>query len=416
MADDDDDATRKAYEAGGYRPSLKVVGGKQSDTRPPFELHPARLPDPTSIPPRRWLYGTYLVRGYVSVLVAPGGTGKSAFAMGVGLALVTGRPLLGEHIFEPVNVAIINLDDNLEELERRVAALMIKHNVPRSALDGRLFLDDGEGRGLTIAEMGPDGFNVAYPDVEALIEQIQKYNIGAIICDPFAESHSLEENSNPMMIKASAAWRRVARATGCAVFLVHHVRKGDLSGIDAARGAKALTDSARVGMLMSTMSPEDATAFDIADDDRWQYVRIDDAKRNMAPSRSACWMKLESVALGNTALNRLYPSGDSVQAIVSWQPQTIWQRTSSADLNTALDRIAAGVRPGVPYGPDRRGGSTRWVGQALMDVLSIDDKQAAQMVAAWLKSGLLIKDDYDDKKEGRRSPCVKVNDTKRPTI
>jgi hypothetical protein len=425
MADDPDDTLRWAYDHNGYRPvsaapALKLVAGgpqaeQKAQPKTAFELHVAKLPDPTLIPPRRWLYGTHLVRGFVSVLVAPGGTGKSAYAMAVGLALVSGRALLGEHVFEPVNVAIINLDDNMEELDRRVAALMIRHRVNRNELDGRLFLDDGVERSLTIAEIGPDGFSIAYPDVDALIEQIRKYNIGVVICDPFAESHSLEENSNPMMIKACAAWRRVARETGCAVFLVHHVRKGDLNGIDAARGAKALTDSARVGMLMSTMTPEDATSFDIGEDERWQYVRIDDAKRNMAPARSAHWLKLESVSLGNTEIDRLYPAGDSVQAIVPWQPQTIWQRTSSADLNLALDRIAAGVRPGVPYGPDRRGSSGRWAGQALMDELDIDDKQAAQMLAQWFKNGLLVKGIFIDKKQGRESSCVQVVDAKRPT-
>jgi hypothetical protein len=383
--------------------------------RPEFALHPAELPDPAAIPPRRWLYGTQLVRGFVSVLVAPGGVGKSAYAMGMGMALVLGRALLGEHVFEAVKVAIVNLDDDMQELNRRTAALMLRHKVRREDLLDRLYLDDGGERGLTIAEMGPDGFNIAYPDEDAIIKEITKHGISVIIVDPFAESHTLEENSNSLINKAAAAWRRVARKGNCAVLLVHHVRKGDVAGIDAARGAKALTDSARIGLLMTTMSEADAVSFGVSEKERWQYVRIDDAKRNMAPAGQAKWLKLESVSLGNTG-DHLYPSGDSVQAIAPWQPQTIWQRTSPADLNAALDRIAAGISPGVPYGPTRAGGSTRWVGQALMEVLGINEKAAAQMVDEWFESGLLFKDKYDDKKEGRRSPCVKVNDTQRPTL
>src|SRR4029077_13110678 len=118
---------------------------------------------------------------------------------------------------------------------------------------------------------------VAYPDEQALIEQITQNHIGVVVCDPFAESHSLEENSNPHMVKAAAAWRRVARATGCAVLLVHHVRKGDATSIDAARGAKALTDSARVGLLLTTMPTKEGEAFGVGPDDCWQYVRLDDA-------------------------------------------------------------------------------------------------------------------------------------------
>ncbi|HXI56678.1 MAG TPA: AAA family ATPase, partial [Polyangia bacterium] len=246
-----------AYAAGASKPELRVVGGAEAKERPPLVLHPARLPDPCKINPRRWLYGTQLVRGFVTVLVAPGGTGKSSYAMGVGVACASGQDILGEKIFERVNAAIINLEDPMDELERRLAALMIQHHIARPDLDGHLFLDDSEGRGLTMAAVGDDGYTIIHPDEAAMIEQVKANNIGLIICDPFAESHSLEENNNPQMVKAAAAWRRVARATDAAILLVHHVRKGEASGIDAARGAKALTDSSRVGLLLSPMTKED---------------------------------------------------------------------------------------------------------------------------------------------------------------
>src|SRR4029079_10737486 len=119
--------------------------------------------------------------------------------------------------------------------------------------------------------------------------------------------------------QAAAVWRRIARATNCAVLLVHHVRKGTADGIDAARGAKAVTDRARVGLLMTTMSPEEAQEFGISDDDRLSYVRLDDAKRNMAPASKGRRFHLRSVSLGNTH-DPLYPNGDSVGAIVPWHP------------------------------------------------------------------------------------------------
>jgi hypothetical protein len=74
--------------------------------------------------------------------LAPGGTGKSAYAMAVAISLATHKEFLGDHIFAPVNVAVINLDDPMDELERRVAAIMIAHKIGRDELDGRLFLED----------------------------------------------------------------------------------------------------------------------------------------------------------------------------------------------------------------------------------------------------------------------------------
>ena len=44
---------------------------------PALAAVPAPLPDPASIPPREWLYGTRLIRRFVSVLAAPGGAGMA---------------------------------------------------------------------------------------------------------------------------------------------------------------------------------------------------------------------------------------------------------------------------------------------------------------------------------------------------
>jgi hypothetical protein len=381
-------------------------------------LRPARLPDPETLQPRQWLYGTELVRGFVTVLVAPGGTGKSAYAMAVGISLASRRAFLGSHIFAPVNVAVINLDDPMDELERRVAAVMLAHRIRREDLDGRLFIEDCDGHGLTLAAPARDdnGFYVANPDELALTELIRENDIGLIICDPFAESHTLEENSNPQMIQAAAVWRRIARATNCAVLLVHHVRKGDTSGIDAARGAKALTDSARVGLLMTTMSEAEAEGFGISDEDRLSYVRLDDAKRNMATAAKARWFRLSSVKLGNT-FNPTYPNGDSVGAIVAWKPpDDELEKAPNSELNAALDAIRDGPEPGVLYTATKRGQSSdRWCGHVLCQMFDTSEKAAAKMIGAWLKSGTLQTTEYRHPKFRKVVPGVVVNDTLRPS-
>jgi hypothetical protein len=381
-------------------------------------LRPARLPNPETLLPRQWLYGTQLIRGFVTVLVAPGGTGKSAYAMAVGIALAAHRSFLGDYIFAPVNVAVINLDDPMDELERRVAAVMLAHKIRREDLDGKLFLEDCDGHGLTLAAPARDdnGFYVANPDEQALVALIRENSIGVIVCDPFAESHTLEENSNPQMIQAAAVWRRIARATNCAVLLVHHVRKGDATGIDAARGAKALSDSARVGLLMTTMSAFEAEEFGIHDDDRLTYVRLDDAKRNMAPAAKARWFQLRSIKLGNT-FDPMYPNGDSVGAIVPWQPPDNELATAPTnELNTALDAIKAGPEPGVLYTPSKRGQSSdRWCGNVLCEMFSVTEKQAAKMINDWIKSGLLYVTQYRHPKFRKNIPGITVNDAHRPT-
>lgn len=391
--------------------TFKVVGGNSG-----LKFRPARMPEPETIPPRRWLYGTQLLRGYVSVLVAPGGVGKTGYAMGVGVSLAAERSLFGEHIHERCNVALLNLEDELDELERRLAALMIRHSVDRAALAGRLFLYSADDGPVTIAKMGEtdEGFGVVYPDVEAIIAQIQENDIGLLIVDPFAESHDLEENSNPQMIRAMAAWRRIARGTRCAIFLIHHVRKGAGSDIEAARGAKAQTDSARVGLLMSVMSEKEAEEFEIEPKERTAFVRLDDAKANMARrSGVAHWFKLESVPLGNMTAD--YPSGDRVAALVSWVPPSAFGDLTVLQCNEALDRIELGPRTGVRYAPTRRGrDASRWGGEVLIELFGLTDERAAAILAVWLKNHVLTEGEYQDAEQRKPRHGLFVNETNRP--
>jgi hypothetical protein len=379
----------------------------------PLILKPARLPDPTKIAPRQWLLGTMLLRGFVTVLVAPGGTGKSIFAMTAALSLASGTKLLGQYVFERVNVAVIN-EDPIEELERRLAAIMIKHNVENDDVTGRYFLNSMDDRGILMAARSPDGFEVVHPDETALIKQIEQNKIGLLVVDPYAESHTLEENSNPDMIKAAAAWRRVARKTGCAIMLVHHVRKGaGDAGIDSARGAKGLTDSARVGLLMSPMSEDEAKALGVSSEHRFQHVRLDDGKLNLSPRvDKAKWFKLEQVQLNNGT--SVHPNGDNVAAMVPWEPPSVFGQVTDEQVNLILDRIAAGYMPGILYTHSKRHPAIRWAGRAVLEIVDVSEEQAALMVSAWFKSGLLYETKFDHPETRKEVSGVLVLNSKRP--
>lgn len=388
--------------------------GSASVVNLPLRLQPARLPDPSLIPPREWLYGTRLIRRFVSILVAPGGTGKSAYALAVAMALTSGRAFLGETVHHRVNSWVMNLEDPLDEMDRRVAALMIRHGIKRTDLDGRLFLHSGRDRRVMMAKLSDDGYDILYPDKDAIIEAAQSAEIGHIVVDPFVKSHGLEENSNPHMDAAVTAWAEVAQATGAAIDLVHHTRKGAPADIEAARGGKALTDGARVGQVMSAMSIEEAHELGIKEGERWHYVRLDDAKVNMAPrADKARWFRLEMVDLGNRTT--LYPSGDKVAALAPWEPPSVFKDLTPADCNAVLDRIAAGFAPGILYRPDQRGGaSPRWVGNVLLEY-DLTEAQVKQIIKLWLKSGLLMETEYRDTAEGKMRPGVLVDDSKRPS-
>jgi DnaB helicase-like protein len=62
---------------------------------------------PAKIPPRRWAYGHFLLFGCASVIGAVDGGGKGAIAVVIALAMITGKPLLGEHVWRAGPVVII---------------------------------------------------------------------------------------------------------------------------------------------------------------------------------------------------------------------------------------------------------------------------------------------------------------------
>ncbi len=393
---------------------IHPVSSHDDETSTPLVFTPARLPDPATILPRQWLLGTQLLKGFVTVLVAPGGTGKSIYAMTAGLSLATKKKLLDLHVWQRVNVAIIN-EDPMEELERRLAAIMIRHKIDSQDVVGRYFLNSMDDRLVRMAERGPDGYSVVYPDEAALIDQITEHEIGLLVIDPFAESHSLEENSNPDMIAAARAWRRVARTTGCSILLVHHVRKGAIEGsIEAARGAKGLTDSARVGLLMQTMTADEAAALNIPVEERFTYIRVDDGKVNLSPRIDrATWFRLEQVMLGNT--DPIYQNGDTVAAIVPWSPPKLFSHQTPEQISLVLDHLADGPEPGVLYGATARGRSGRWAGDVIRRHCDVSESQAQAMIDAWLHTGLLFESDFRHPATRKNLTGVRVDDSKRPT-
>lgn len=383
----------------------------------PLAAISARLPDPATIPPREWLYGSRLVRRFVSVLAAPGGAGKSALALGQAVALATGRPILGETVHHSVPVWVMDLEDPAEELNRRLAACLRLHALDEGAVRGRLYLHSGRERRVTIAALG-EGSAIAYPDRDAVAEAALRRGIGLIVVDPFVKSHGLDENSNPHMDAAATAWAEVAERTGAAVLLVHHVRKlgGGPLDVEAARGAKALTDAARSAAVLSRMTEEEGERLGISPPDRWRFVRLDDAKANLAPlPEQARWFRLTGVPLGNAT--PLYPAGDAVVAVAPWTPPSPFAGLSAADANRALDVIAAGPAPGLLYTAHRRGAenSDRWAGRVL-EGFGLAEGVAGRVIAQWLKSGLLRETAYRDPAQRRERRGLIVVDAKRPTM
>ncbi len=79
--------------------------------------------DPKTIPRRRFLYGTHLIRKFCSATFATTGAGKSSQILVELIALAAGRPLLGTQPKQRCRVWYWNGEEPREEIERRIAAI-----------------------------------------------------------------------------------------------------------------------------------------------------------------------------------------------------------------------------------------------------------------------------------------------------
>lgn len=302
---------------------------------PPIEIEWEDGASAAMIPRRRWLVGSFAIRGHLTVLVAPPGAGKSTLGIALAVAGVTGRgEIVGETVHETIKAWVWNNEDDKVELRRRLAAIMQQWNVAPADLRGRLGLNSGSERPLVVAKATKDGAVVRLPDIEAIIERVKAEGIGLLIVDPFVETHEVDENNNAQIKAVAAMWREVARRGDCAVVVVHHTGKPPSASPDAwtgslsaSRGASSLGGVARIMRTLFAMSQSDADKFGLDPEERRLWVRLDDAKANLSlASGSARWFKRVSIIIAN---------GEEVGALVPGDPSA---HKAERDFDRALDR------------------------------------------------------------------------------
>jgi hypothetical protein len=293
------------------------------------------------IPRRRWLVGSFAIRGHLTVLVAPPGAGKSTLGIALAVASATGRgEIVGETVHETIKAWVWNNEDDRNELRRRLAAIMQQWDVAPVDLRGKLGLNSGSERPLVIAKATKDGAVLRLPDIEAIIERVQAEGIGLLIVDPFVETHEVDENNNAQIKAVAALWREVARRGDCAVVIVHHTGKPPAASPDAwtgslsaSRGASSLGGVARIMRTLFAMSQSDADKFGLDAEERRLWVRLDDAKANLSlASGTARWFKRVSITIAN---------GEEVGALVPGDPKA---SAEERDVDPVLDaRVEAAI-------------------------------------------------------------------------
>ena len=325
----------------------------------------------SNIPHRRWLYGTYLIRGEITVLAAPGGAGKTALATGLAVEIATGMELLGEKIRKAheLKVLFINGEDGRSEIERRVMAFFLAHaHKIRLQSPDRLFVAGAnDARVQRLSFLRTTDRNSSMLDrtgFDALEAALEALRPDVLILDPLvAFCGGGNMNDNAVMSLVIRELKRLATKFDCAVLIVHHTRKGpDDGNAEAISGASATVNLARRAIMPVPMTDKEATQFGVLPSERFRYFKLVDAKSNLAPrSANSPWYRLHSVELPN-AEPPVYPYGDNVQAVERINLSLLQTAAVTTDDQKIRDAILDLIRRGkmidgqsYPYSPSLAG-------------------------------------------------------------
>jgi hypothetical protein len=343
---------------------------------PPAGVDPyaCEVLNPKDPPPRhrQWKLGTKAIAGECTIIAGKGGWGKSAYAIGLAFEAASGLDILGECAWGgPMPVLYINSEDDTEEIRRRLIAVVRHHQIPNSALANVQFrgVNTPGHQPLTGGDDNSPRMNDAGFAVLDTILAAQRP--GVLILDPLGTFCPAGINNNGLMGQVLLRLKQLAKKYECAILIVHHTRKdGDLANVDAIGGASAIVNQARAAYMVARMTKDEAKKFvGVMESQLWRYIRIIDAKTNLAPpSSDTQWYQLISYTLSNPE-PPIYPHGDRVQVVAKLDPQQLNASPVGSGVDNAAKRaiLAAAHQANPPFSPSAKGGSDRYITPKVLD-------------------------------------------------
>jgi RecA-family ATPase len=364
--------------------------------------------DAEALPPRRWIYGDHYLRGFVSVLASAGGVGKTSMQIVEALAIVTGRPLLQEEVREQGNAWIVNLEDPLEELQRRVLAAMQHYNINPEDVKGKLFLDAGRDFQIKFTTQTRDGVVANDALIDHMIEKIKANDICFVSIDPWVGANDIQENDNGAMNEAVSKARLIADKTDCGICLVHHIRKsnGEEVTVDHIRGASALIGAARAARVINRVTEEEAMRLGVKPEEARGIFRVDNAKANLTlPALKATYRQMQTVTLGN---------GENVGACAPFAMPDLFDGVSTKDVMRVQQAVGRAAADGLPMRQSMQ--AKGWAGHQIGDLLGINTSsksgkgRMSSMLKKWVENNVLQVETHSDGRQGRETPVYVVGE------
>jgi len=263
------------------------------------------------IPRRVYVVPSYIQRGVVTEVVGLGGHGKSQLFLAWAVALALVFPFGGFIPPRPMRVCALDVEDDIPEQQRRVAAMLRMLGSKKADLGGRLKLLNPARAGL-IVTLDPDKVKLRHtPLLGEVLAAIAAFKPDLLMLNPLGELHDAEENDNAALRHVVAELRVIAKTKDIGMLLAHHTRKGtpEHGNPDAGRGASSISGVVRKSYTLYAMTDAEAAAWKISRPD--MYFRLDGAKANHDARNPTEWFERIPIELDN---------GDMVAGVTPWTP------------------------------------------------------------------------------------------------
>jgi hypothetical protein len=300
----------------------------------------------------------------------------------------------------PLKVAFVSGEEPIEELRRRIAAIVLDRVGQNQAdcdafmakLDGKLFTYEGKNVQIVAKKVDDEdgAFIIRTPFHKELIANVKANKIDLVILDPIARLHSgLDENSAEMQELHNAA-DDLATECNCGSVLVHHIKKASKGTVDdqhASRGHSSMTDAARITIMMANMSKDEAKLLlpSAEQPSYFRYCKLGDPKQNYGINSPEKWFYKKSVTLPIVLEDG---SPDSRMVLTRWVPDHSANVMDAPWLQECLDQIHNGIS-GEFYRPSTRGPREHRADALLEDRFNVHKQNSQKVLAQLIDAGML---------------------------
>lgn len=378
----------------------------------PVRIRRFRFKDATALPRRQWLVRGLILRGHITALLAAGGVGKSILSLTLALHMCAGKHFSHWRCPDRLRVAVLTVEEDDEELERRLHALQKQFGFDNDDASRLLIINMEDPPLLAVA----DKRGIMKPTEKLAKLKLELSNHGAdvIILDPFVELWAGQENDNVQVKSAMTFIRSICRELNVGIILCHHVRKGAMTpgDVDSGRGASAFSGLVRMAFTINPMTRQESEGFGLENPGR--IVRIDHAKGNYVTTVAddATWLKFVTIDLENYGEDG--EESDKVGVLVPWTPPGIFEGIGFHEIDQVLSQIERGPEDGERYSFAAQS-KDAYVGVPIADGFGINSERADRIIHTWKKSGLLFEKEVKSPKLRKVRSRVFVDFTKQPT-